>query len=404
MPSPRRVLLADPLYHVHSILHYRASLGSAGFEQTEFTVLTSVFSDEEERRLETFRQSQPRLTVRLRERHEVIASRTQCWRHYLQAMRQVEGMLAQQEFDLVIYIMADHVLPIFALPMARPFFPHHFSVGVRGLVFRHNGLRQTATSVRGRLLEFFDRWVLGRALRSGAFRRVAFLDREAARRARALEKTPLCIEGIDPVDIPDSDRSRARTRFALSPEDFVFLLFGSFDDRKGFIETLEVIRDTALPHERIVVLIAGLGDAEFIARLEAVIATCRYRVVLHNQFIPDADLPDYFAAADCVVCAYKNFVASSGVLLHGASAGNLAIVSSGGVMADDVREFGFGEVVSVEDRAGFGASVQRLMNLTLAERSRMSEGALAYARSRDSRFYMTQFLTAEEHASVERSS
>lgn len=404
MNSTRRVLLADPLYHVHSILYYRASLGSEGFEDAEFTVLTSLFSDEEEQRLEAFRQTQPRLTVRLRGRHEVIGTRLQCWRYFFYALREVEEMLAREHFDLVVYIMADHLLPFLALPFAREWFPRHFAVGVRGLVFRHCGLRRTATTPRGRLLEAFDRWILRRALRSGAVRRLAFLDRACARLARDLEEAPICVEGIDPVAIPKFDRPRARAKFSLAPGDFVFLMFGSFDERKGVIETLEAIRETALPHERIVVIIAGRADPVFAARLEALIATCRFRVVLHNRFIPDEDLVDYFAAADCVVCAYKNFIASSGVLLHGASCGNLAIVSSGGVMEDAVREFGFGEVVSVEDPVGFGASLQRLMNLTPEERAKMAEGALAYARTRDSRFYMAQFLTAQESARLKQPS
>lgn len=396
------MLLADPLYHVHSILHYRAALGSTGFADAQFTVLTSVQSDEEAQRVETFRQAQPRLTVRLLPRHEIIGGRRQSWRYFFQAMRQVEKMLAQEHFDYVIYMMADHLLPFLAFPLARLWFPHHFSVGLRGLLFRHNGLRQTATTARGKRVEMLDRWILGRALRSGAFRRLAYLDRECARRARALEKTPVSVEGIDPVDIPESDRPRARAKFALAPEDFTFVMFGSLDDRKGAIETLEVMRDTPLPHEHIVVLIGGYAPPEFLARLEAVIRTCPYRVVLHNRFIAEEDLPDYFAAADCVICAYRNFTASSGVLLHGAGSGSPAIVSSGGVMEEAVREFGFGEVVSLDDRPGFGAGLQRILKLTPEARAKMSVGALAYARARDSRLYMTQFLTPEELAREEQ--
>jgi glycosyltransferase involved in cell wall biosynthesis len=403
MSSTRRVLLVDPLYHVHSIVHYRAALASPGFEDAEFTVLTSIGSDEEARRLEAFRQAQPRLTVRLQEQHEPIGSRLQCWTHYGQAMRRVEQILAHERFDLVIYLMADHLLPFFALPLSRRWFPRHFSTGVRGLLFRHNGLRKTATSARGRLLEILDRWILQRAARSGAFRRLAFLDSDAARRARALEKTPICVEGVDPVDIPNRSVMEARKKLGFQPDDFVFLMFGSFDDRKGVIETLEIIRDSPLAQERIVVFLAGRVTPEFLPRLEAVIRSCNYRILLHDQFISDDELPDDFAASDCVVCAYKNFTASSGVLLHGASGGKLAVVSGGGVMEDAVREFGFGEIVSVEDRAGFAASLQRIMTLDPEERAKMSAGALAYARSRDSLLYMRQFLTAEESELVKDS-
>src|SRR4051812_17083646 len=135
MESNRRVLLIDPLYHVHSILNYRAALVSEGFENAEFTVLTSVGSAEEAQRLEAFRQSQPRLTVRLREHHDPFYNRLQCWSHYRLAMRQVEEILAREQFDFIIYLMADHMLPFFVLPFARLCFPRHFAAGVRGLVF-----------------------------------------------------------------------------------------------------------------------------------------------------------------------------------------------------------------------------------------------------------------------------
>src|SRR5262245_26230634 len=61
---PRRVLVVDPIYHVHSVVHYRSALESFGFESTEFTVLTSVVSAQEAERVETFQRSQPRLQIR----------------------------------------------------------------------------------------------------------------------------------------------------------------------------------------------------------------------------------------------------------------------------------------------------------------------------------------------------
>jgi len=395
---PRKVLVVDPIYHVHSVVHYRSALGSVGFESTEFTVLTSVVSAQEAERLEKFQQSQPRVRIRLLKQHPPISRRLQCLHQFWQTMRQVERILAQEQFDALIYLMADHMLPVFALPFARLWFPHHFALGVRGLLFRHNGLRKTATTARRKCLELVDRWIMRRSLRSGGFTRLSFLDREAGRRAGALEETPICGEGVDPVDFPDCDRAHARSVFGLSSDDFVFLMFGSIDDRKGVIEAIESLRAVENPDNRIVVLIAGRIAPALRPRLQAMFESCDFRVVLHDRFVLDEDLPNYFAAADCVVCSYKDFTASSGVLLHGASCGDLAVVSAQGVMEDAVREFGFGEVVEVEDRAAFASALRRLMHLSPTERDRMSAGARRYARTHDFRLYMTQFLTLEEAA------
>ncbi|EDY21971.1 glycosyl transferase group 1 [Chthoniobacter flavus Ellin428] len=400
MNSYRRVLLVEPIYHVHSVGYYQAALDSTGFEDAEFTVVTSVVSDQEAQRLEAFAQSQPRLHLRLLAKHEPISRRVQCSRQYWRVMKQIEEILERESFDFLVYIMVDHTLPIFALPFAKRWFPHHFAMGIRGLAFRHHGLRHTAATPRGKRLEILDRWILGRALCSGVFRRLSFLDREAARRARALEKTPVSGEGVDAVDFPHRDPAEARVALGLSPEDFVFLIFGSLDHRKGVIETMETLRSVVCQDDRVVVLIGGRVAPGLRPHLEETLRTCNFRVVMHDRFISDGDMPNYFAAADCVLCGYKDFAGSSGVLLRSASFGNLGVVSPNGVMEDAVREFGFGEVIDVRDRAGFAASIRRLMHLSPEERAKMSAGAIAYARTHDFRLYMGQFLTPEEAAAL----
>lgn len=396
MNPSRRILFVDPIHHVHSVGYYRAALDSTGFEDAEFTVVTSVVSAEEARRAEAVAQLQPRLHLRFLPQHAPINRRSQCSRLYWQAMKQVEAILEREQFDFLVYLMVDHALPFFALPFASHWFPGHFRMGVRGLAFRHHGLRQTATTPRGKCLEVFDRWILGRALRSGVFRRLSFLDREAARCAQVLEDRPVSGGGVDPVDFPDRDRTQVRTALGVAPDDFVFLMFGALDERKGVIEALENLRAVAGPTDRVVALIAGRVTAELRPHLEETLRTCNFRVVLHDRFIPDEDRPNYFAAADCVLCPYKNFAGSSGVLLHGASGGALAVVSARGVMEDAVREFGFGEVVDVEDPAGFTTSLQRLLRLSPEERTRMSAGARAYAHTHDFRLFMGQFFAPDE--------
>jgi glycosyltransferase involved in cell wall biosynthesis len=330
--------------------------------------------------------------------HEPIHNRGQCWKQYGDAMKRVEQILARESFDLMVYLLADFVLPFLSLRSLRARYPGHFRLGVRGLVFRNMGLRPAPASWRQRLNAILDRFVLRRALQAGALRKLSFLDPRSADRARQLFSAELCGRGIDPVAIPRNHPATARDQLGFTPADFVLLMFGSIDERKGALETLAILRDAKMADPRLVVVIAGQVDPELKEPLGAIIQGCAglVRVILHDRFLSEEELAVYFSAADCVACPYRNFTASSGVLLHGASCGKPALVSPGGVMEDAVREFGFGEVVTVEDPTGFIASLRRLMNLSAEERAKMSAGALAYARSRDERLFMSQFLTAAE--------
>lgn len=392
--GPRKILLADPLHHVHSLLHYRAALASAGYEDAEVTVFTTYLDERERERIEAFARTQPRLRLVSGGFHPPIGSRWQCWRHYGHALREVERLLSRESYDAVIYLMADFVLPFLALPGARQRFPRHAALGLRGLVFGHMGLRAAAGPWRSRLIAAVDRLILRRTLASGVIGRLAFLDTHCADRANATFHTDLCARGIDPVEIPAADREAARRKFGFQPEDFACVLFGAIDRRKGVLETLTALRDSSFADSRLVLLIAGRVDQELKAPMAELVQSCasRVRILLHDQFIADEDLPSYFTAADCVMCPYRNFTASSGVLLHGAGCGNLALVSPGGAMEDAVREFAFGEIASVDQPDEFIASLTRLMNLDAATRAKMSAGALAYAHSREQRHYLGQFF------------
>src|SRR5207237_30828 len=109
----RRVLLVEPLLHVHSLVHFRAALGSTGFENTHFTIATSVATDADKQRVVEFCQSHKhRVDLRLFELGlGPMETRWQCWQEFGRRARLVEKILRRESFDLVVYLMIDNILP-----------------------------------------------------------------------------------------------------------------------------------------------------------------------------------------------------------------------------------------------------------------------------------------------------
>jgi len=391
----RRVLLVEPFLHVHSFVHYRAAVASEGFEQAQITIATSSVNEKHRAQAEAFATANPRVELHwLKTPVEAINGRVHAWRVYRQAMREVEVMLRRETFDLVAYVMVDAALPFLGLPWFHREFSAHRKQQVSGIVFRDNGLRPVATSFKTYIIAGLDRWILGNALRNGGVRRFAFFDHICADRARARFGSEHVGDGVDPIEIHAADPQEARRKFGIARDDFVLLLFGAMSDRKGVAETLAHISTTGLPRERTVVLLAGPVAAEYRATYDTAVAEIakHHRVLQHDYFVAEEDIPRYFAAADVVLCVYKNFNGSSGVLLHAASLGKPVMVSPGGVMADAVERHRFGEIVSLNDPASFSSALKRLATLDAPARAALRERALGYARLNDSRRYLSQFL------------
>lgn len=393
--KPRKVLLADPVLFGHSLLYYQAALASSGYQNTQFTVATQAPFDADRLRLLELAGTEPRLNLRiLGVLNRPCVRRGESWRAFAAGMRGIERILRTESFDLVAYLYLDYALVFFALPVFRPLLRAHCRAPLSGLVFRDNGLRRpSAGGAKARLRGGLDRWLLTRALRSGTFRKVAFLDPWCADRARQLVPHANCGPGVDPVFCRPCDPADARAQLGFKPEDFLILFFGTMSHRKCLVESLALLREAALPADRTVIVVAGPSFPEHRERMNAELAVTgrQYRVTHHDRFITDAELPVYFAVADCVMCVYRDFSGSSSVLLHAAIYGKPVLVSPGGAMEAAVRKHGFGEVVNVTDPRGFINAVRKIAGLREPERKALGERALAYGRTMDASRFMSQF-------------
>ncbi len=388
--SRRSILMVEPILFHHTAVYLQSMLLSDALEGARLTLAIGVAGEKQKARAQSFATQFPELRVIIWEEPEgQRGSAVQRWRANRTTLARVEELLGSESFDLLIYFHTDYLYPWFALPGAQARLPHHFRLGTRGLVFRENGYRDDDPRMAKRLRAMFDRVIFRRAVRSGGFARLAFLDPLAGEKAgKALG--PVCRAGVDPISLEKVEPSFARQQLDLPPEGVLYLLFGALSHRKGVLETLEAFEKATIPNA--ILLLAGTVEREIAGEMAARLERLgkRYEVILHDRFVSDESVPWYFCAADVVVCAYKDFNGSSGVLLHTAASGRAAVVSEGGVMSDAIRRYQFGEVVRVEEPDAFARALERLADPAVREGA--SSGALAYAGSMDARHFLGQFL------------
>ena len=165
------------------------------------------------------------------------------------------------------------------------------------------------------------------------------------------------------------------------PEDaFVLLAFGHVADRKNLDlliaalaevpqAQLVVAGQTASSSDRPVTFYVGL------ARRLGVAA----RVHFVDAFIPEGDIPAYFAAADAIALTYDSrFVSQSGVLQIAALWDKPLLASGGpGPLPATVARYGLGVTVEPDSAAAIAAGLARLV----AERPDVAAGFAEYQAS-----------------------
>lgn len=102
------------------------------------------------------------------------------------------------------------------------------------------------------------------------------------------------------------DKESAREQLQIPLEEKVVLFFGFIRDYKGLDILLEAMASPAIRAEKIKLIVAG----EFYSnqeKYETMVDTFQLRndIYWHTDFIPDAEIVNYFCAADAVVLPYK---------------------------------------------------------------------------------------------------
>ncbi len=141
-------------------------------------------------------------------------------------------------------------------------------------------------------------------------------------------------------------KDEARSRLGLEGAGPVLLCLGLVRPYKGFDLALEAFPRVLAAHPEATLVIAGEAyDGSLDERLAAAPDAVRARVVRENRYIPDAEVPLYYSAADLLVLPYRT-ATQSGALAAAAHFGLPVVVSNLPGLAAPVRQFEMGTVAS----------------------------------------------------------
>ena len=183
-------------------------------------------------------------------------------------------------------------------------------------------------------------------------------------------------------DSTHASRLEARRRLGLPETAPVFLIFGH---RPRGQKAIDVAIEAVRPLERnFLLLIAGKeADASADAELDRQIKAAEWddSVVRRYKFIPNSEVPDYFAASDALILSYRrSYEGASGVLAQACAFETPVIASDAGDLGRMVREWGLGLVFATEDAASLREAIRSFLKLRGAELAAM-KASLARARA-----------------------
>lgn len=188
----------------------------------------------------------------------------------------------------------------------------------------------------------------------------------------------------DPAnDPPTISRSESRAALDLPSQMPLILFFGDARADKGPDVLLE-----ALPNLKgdWAVIIAGSSGIVGEEQVDA----CRRRLadperlITRFGYVPEADVDQYFRAADVVVLPYRtSFKGTSGVLLRAAASGRPIIASDVGDVGPTVREAGLGMVIPAEAPEHLTSALQHFLDRRDQVQLEVAPRALKYAAAND---------------------
>lgn len=146
-------------------------------------------------------------------------------------------------------------------------------------------------------------------------------------------------------DFSPKRRQKARKRQGFRADQFVMMTVGRQDGRKGFPFILSALKSLFGRVNRATLVVVGRIAERYVRAGEALVEEYGKERARHiNKFVPDRELPDFFASADVIVLPYAaNFSSSSGVLARAAASGVPVIASAHGLVGYRVKTWGLGE-------------------------------------------------------------
>lgn len=128
-----------------------------------------------------------------------------------------------------------------------------------------------------------------------------------------------------------ADSIEARARLGIAQDRPVLLFFGTIRPYKGLDTLLKAVAIARHQHPELLLVIAGKPWESWTPYAgQIAVSGLAENVLLRLDYIPEAEVPDYFAAADLVVLPYAHFDAQSAVGAQTLSHGKPMLVSDTG--------------------------------------------------------------------------
>jgi glycosyltransferase involved in cell wall biosynthesis len=212
--------------------------------------------------------------------------------------------------------------------------------------------------------------------------RIFFTDSSAADALGHLNPTIPATLLPDPWEkVPSMNRSAARQYFSLPQQRSIFLHIGSSEKRKGLSDTLAAFntlsQDPALKDR---LLLLRVGENERIksmdrALLDDLAANGMAKII--DQFVPESDFIEYFAASDWILLPYRNFRYSSGILSNAVAAQRPIIAANHGLIARKIRESNLGLLFRHRSRVDLACKIREAAGSTASPQSSSLQQKLA---------------------------
>lgn len=154
-----------------------------------------------------------------------------------------------------------------------------------------------------------------------------------------------------------------------------FLFWGRIEPYKGLSVLLDAVADVIKKHPQSKLIIAGRGSMEeYQTKLKKLVQN----VEVHNDWIPNESIKDYFNQVDIVVAPYTA-ASQSGVITLAYSFGKPVVASDSGALPEQVANGKTGLVVPAGDSSKLADAISYLLDND-KELSVMKKNAFEYSK------------------------
>ena len=112
---------------------------------------------------------------------------------------------------------------------------------------------------------------------------------------------------------PLVDKIEARKQLGISPNSFVYLVFGQCKPYKNIRLLVDVFRRAAEVDDQLII-VGRFSDSAFLSTIQEASAGAQ-NIQLRSEFIPDEDVATYFGASDIMCMPYQEILTSGTAVL-----------------------------------------------------------------------------------------